>query len=145
MNKTYTPKEKDIVRNWHVIDAKDKILGRVSTEIAQLLIGKSKKYFASHLDCGDYVVVLNAGDIKVTGSKLDYKVYFRHSGYPGGLKAETLGKKLNRDATRVIEYSVKGMIPKNKLRDRRMRRLKVFLTDQHPYEDKLKTQNEKSK
>lgn len=138
--KTYTPKANHIKRDWHVVDAKDQVLGRVSTQIAQLLVGKNKPYFAAHLDCGDYVVVTNAGQIKVTGKKLTDKVYYRHTGYPGALKEESLQEKLEKDPLKVIEASVKGMLPKNKLRDKRLRRLKVFTTDKHPYADKLNIQ-----
>ena len=140
--KTYTPKAKDISRNWHVIDAKDKILGRVSSEIAQLLIGKSKPYFAPHLDCGDYVVVINADKVKVTGNKLDQKVYYHHTNFPGGLRSENLKDRMSRKPELVIEKSVKGMLPKNKLQSKRLVRLKVFTGDKHPYEDKLKKKTE---
>lgn len=140
--KTYTPKANDISREWHVIDAKDKVLGRLSSEIAQLLIGKNKPYFTAHLDCGDYVVITNASGVQVTGDKLVQKKYYRHSGFPGGLKQDSLARKLDKDATKVIELAVKGMLPKNKLRDQRMKRLKVFVNDQHPYADKLKASNQ---
>lgn len=137
--KTHTPKAKDITRDWHQVDATDMVLGRVSTEIAQLLIGKNKPYFTGHLDCGDYVVVTNANQIKVTGGKMNAKNYYRHSNYPGGLKSETLKEKMEKDPRKVIELAVKGMLPKNKLRDKRMRRLKVFVDGKHPYQDKLQS------
>jgi len=128
-------KKNEIERDWHLIDAKGKILGRLASEIAQLLIGKKKPYFVSHLDCGDYVVVINAGQIKVTGKKESQKKYSRYSGYPGGLKVTTLGKLRKEHPERIIELAVKNMLPKNKLRDQRMARLKVFAGEEHPYKN----------
>lgn len=119
------------------MDAKNQILGRLSSKVAQKLIGKHKPYFAPHLDCGDYVVIVNSDQIKVTGTKLQKKRYYRHSGYPGGLKQQTLAKFLEKDSTKVIELAVKNMLPKNKLRSRRLNRLKIFANNQHPYEEKL--------
>ena len=136
--KTYSTKQSDIKRSWHIIDAKDQILGRISTQIATLLIGKHKTNFASHLDCGDYVVVINAKDVKVTGNKLNQKVYYHHTGFPGGLRSQVLKDRLAKQPIKVIEHSVKGMLPKNKLQDPRLKRLKVFSQDTHPYADKLK-------
>lgn len=137
MNKTHSTKPTDITRVWHLIDAHDQILGRLASRTAQLLIGKHKPYYAPHLDCGDYVIVTNAQQIKVTGNKLDQKIYYRHSGYPGGLKSITLKDQLKKDPVKIIEAAVKGMLPKNKLQQPRLRRLKVFLDDKHPYQDKL--------
>lgn len=134
---TFQPKLKDIKREWHLVDAKDQVLGRLTSKIAQKLIGKHKTYYVPHLDCGDYIVVINAEKIKVTGDKLNQKTYYRHSGFPGALKEEKLGKLLDRRPDRVIELAVRGMLPKNKLRDPRLRRLKVFTSDVHPYQDKL--------
>lgn len=135
---TYSPKIKDVKHNWHLIDAQGQVLGRLSTQIATKLIGKHKPYFVSHLDCGDYVVVINAGKIRVTGNKLNQKIYYRHTNYPGGLKQQKLKNLLDQNPLKVIENSVKGMLPKNKLRDRRMRRLKVFASANHTYQDKFK-------
>ena len=135
--KTYTPKAETITRNWHHIDAKGQVLGRVSSQVAQLLIGKNKPYFVSHLDCGDYVLITNADKIIVTGNKLNKKMYYRHSGFPGGLRTQNLKQSLEKDPTRVLEIAVKGMLPKNKLRDPRLRRLKIFIGEVHPYQDKL--------
>lgn len=143
--KTTTPTAKTITRNWHVFDAQGQVLGRLSTQIAILLMGKHKTDFVPHLDCGDYVIVVNAQDIKVTGTKLKNKTYYRHSGFPGGLKAITLGKQLDLNPIKVIEWSVAGMLPKNKLRDKRLRRLKVFVGPEHTYADKLKNLNNKTK
>ncbi|MGB9911395.1 MAG: 50S ribosomal protein L13 [Microgenomates group bacterium] len=136
--KTPTVKEKEIKREWHLIDAKGKILGRLATQIAQLLIGKHKPYFVPHLDCGDWVVVINAKKIKVTGRKEEQKVYTRYSGYPDGLKKITLKEQMTKDPRKVIIHAVSGMLPKNKLRDKRLARLKVFVDENHPYQDKFK-------
>lgn len=130
-----------IKRSWHHIDVKGKVLGRIASEIAQLLIGKNKPYFVSHLDCGDYVLVTNAKDIVVTGRKETQKKYYRHSGYPGGFKAESLDKLRQRKPQDIIVHAVKGMLPQNKLRERMLGRLFVFATEEHPYGDKLKVKN----
>lgn len=139
--KTYHLKSNQITRRWHLIDAKGEVLGRLASRIAYLLMGKHKKEYSPHLDMGDYVVVINSSKIKVTGKKLDQKVYFRHSGYPGGLKKVTLGKLLAKNPGRVIELAVKRMLPSNRLRTRRMRRLRVFADEKHPYSDKIKNGN----
>ena len=141
--KTYSPKAKEIKRKWHLIDAKDKILGRLATQIAQLLMGKSKPYFTRHLDCGDYVVVINAKEVKVTGKKEKQKIYYRHSGYPGGLKETPLWMLREKHPERIIIHAVSGMLPKNKLRARMLTRLKVQPEEEHPYEDKFKIRNQK--
>jgi large subunit ribosomal protein L13 len=132
--KTYTPKPDDIQREWLVIDAKDKTLGRLATEIAQLLRGKHKPIFAPHVDAGDYVIVLNAGKIRVTGKKLDEKMYYRHSGYPGGLKSRSLREQLARYPDRVIHAAVRGMLPKNSLGRRTIKKLKIYSGDSHPHQ-----------
>jgi len=134
--KTYKTKKTDIKRSWHLFDAKDKVLGRLASEIAQVLIGKKKPYYASHLDCGDYTVVLNASKVAVTGRKEKNKVYYHHSGYPGGLKQISLANLREKKPTMIIERAVSGMLPKNKLRDKRLRRLFVFEGEEHPYKDK---------
>ncbi len=136
--KTYSTKKSDIKRQWHLIDVQGKILGRLSTQIAQLLIGKHKPYFTSHIDCGDYVVVVNSDQVKVTGRKAQQKTYYRHSNYPSGLKSITFDKQLQKDSRKIIEWAVKNMLPKNKLRSPRLRRLKVFKLDNHIYQDKFK-------
>jgi large subunit ribosomal protein L13 len=135
---TQTTKAADIKREWHVIDVKDKALGRVSSEIAQLLMGKSKPYFVRNLDCGDYVVVINAKVVKATGNKEEQKNYYRHSGYPGGFKVETLRELRARKPEEIITHAVKGMLPQNKLRDKMLRRLFVFAGEEHKYEDKFR-------
>src|SRR5581483_2051813 len=113
---TDSTKEKDIKREWHLIDAKDKILGRISSEIAELLMGKSKPYFVRNLDCGDFVVVTNAKEVKVTGKKETLKKYYRYSGYPGGFKAEALGDLRKRRPEEIIRRAVSGMLPQNRLK-----------------------------
>lgn len=136
--KTKPTKEKEIKRAWHLFDAKDYILGRLAVQIAGLLIGKTKLYFVNYLDCGDYVVVVNADKIQLTGRKLQNKIYYRHSGYPGGFKQVTLKQQMVKDSTQVIRQAVSGMLPKNKLRDQRLSRLKIFADAKHSYEDKFK-------
>jgi large subunit ribosomal protein L13 len=134
---TAPTKKQDIQRSWHFIDVKGKILGRVATEIAELLMGKSKPYFVRNLDCGDYVVVINAKDIKVTGNKEEKKVYYRHSGYPGGFKSETLKELKARKPEEILRRAVKGMLPQNKLRDRMLKRLFIFAGAEHRFQDKF--------
>lgn len=134
---TKSTKAEDIKKTWHLIDLKDKTLGRVSTEIAKLLMGKSKPYFVRNLDCGDYVVVLNAKEIKVTGNK-EEKKYYRHSGYPGGFKSETLKELRLRKPEDIIIHSVKGMLPQNRLRDRMLKRLFVSVDSNNPWADKFR-------
>jgi large subunit ribosomal protein L13 len=136
--KTFQPKKKDIERNWHIFDAKGQVLGRMATEIARVLLGKAKPKYAPHLDMGDSVVVINAKDVELTGRKMQNKVYYRHSGYPGGLKEEKISDLMKKNPEKVIERAVSGMLPKNRLHDQRMRRLKVFADDKHPYKDKFK-------
>ena len=138
MNLTQSTKQSDIKRAWHHVDVKGKVLGRVSTHVASLLIGKGKPYYVPHLDCGDYVVVTNAKDVSVTGRKESQKKYRRHSGYPGGFKEETLSRLRGRKPTDIITHAVKGMLPQNKLRDRMLKRLFVFAGEEHPYGEKLK-------
>jgi large subunit ribosomal protein L13 len=129
--KTYSPKPTEVVRKWHLVDASDAPLGRISTVIAGHLTGKNKPMYAPHIDCGDFVVVINASKLVVTGNKLIDKKYYRHSGYPGALKEMNLAQKLEKDPASVIEASVKGMLPKNKLQDERMKRLRVYAGPEH--------------
>jgi len=131
--KTYSVKASEIKRDWHVIDATDKILGRLATEIARLLMGKHKAMFSRHLDTGDYVVVINAGKVRVSGNKANQKLYYRHSGYPGGLKSINLEEMLKTKPERVIEHAVKGMLPKNRLGNSMIKKLKVYAGDSHPH------------
>ncbi len=141
--KTYMAKPKEIKREWHLIDARGKILGRMASNIAQKLIGKDKVNYTPHLDCGDHVVVINAKDVKVSGRKAKQKEYIRHSGYPSGLKRVTYREQMEKDPTRIIEWAVKNMLPKNKLRSKMMNRLRVFTEEKHNYKDKFKVENGK--
>ena len=138
MKQTKTPKLNEIKREWHLIDVKDKILGRSSSEIAGFLMGKNKPYFVRNLDIGDYVVVINAKDVKVTGKKEKLKKYYRHSGYPGGFKSETLEELRSRDPGEIIKHAVSGMIPQNRLKSKMLKRLYIFQSEEHNYKDKFK-------
>lgn len=137
-------KASEIKRNWHLIDVKGKILGRISTEIATLLMGKNKPNYVTYLDCGDFVVVINAKLIKVTGKKESQKVYTRHSGYPNGLRQESLSDLRARKPEDVIIHAVKGMIPKTKLGRDMITKLHVYGGSEHPYKNQLKTEEEKN-
>ncbi len=131
--KTYSTKASDIERQWHVIDASGKVLGKLATQAARLLMGKHKPIFSRNLDTGDFVVVINAEKVCVTGNKAKQKVYYRHSGYPGGLKSVTFEKMMQTKPTRVIEHAVKGMLPHNRLGASMMKKLKVYAGSTHPY------------
>jgi len=131
--KTYSTKASDIKRQWHVIDASGKILGRLATQVAGLLMGKHKPIFSRNLDSGDFVVITNADKVRVTGNKTKHKLYYRHSGYPGGLKSISLEKLLETNPTRVIEHAVRGMLPHNRLRASMMKRLRVYAGEAHPH------------
>ena len=131
--KTYSVKASEIEHQWHVIDASGKILGKLATQVATLLMGKHKPIFSRHLDTGDFVVVINADKVQVSGNKAKQKVYYRHSGYPGGLKSTTLEKMMQTNPTRVIEHAVKGMLPHNRLGASMMKKLKVYAGDAHPH------------
>lgn len=134
---TKSIKQKDIKRAWHQIDAKGEILGRLSTAIAEILIGKNKTYFVSNLDCGDFVVVTNVEKIEVTGRKKTQKMYYSHSNYPGGFKQATFTEMMEKDPRKVIFHAVRGMLPKNKLQSQRLKRLRVFVGSEHPYTERL--------
>lgn len=134
---TKSTKAGQIKREWYEIDAQGKILGRVATQIAQKLIGKSKPYYVPHLDCGDYVVVTNAKYVEVTGKKEKEKTYSHYSGYPGGEKRKALWQVRAEHPTELIRHAVLGMLPKNKLRDRLMTRLRIYAEAIHPYKDKF--------
>ena len=131
--KTYTAKPGEIQREWFVVDADGKTLGRLATQIADRLRGKGKPAYTPHVDTGDFVIVVNAEKIAVTGSKLDTKIYYRHSGYPGGIKQRTLREQLDRRPTEVIRKAVKGMLPKNKLAAAQLTKLKVYAGPVHPH------------
>ncbi|HSX30194.1 MAG TPA: 50S ribosomal protein L13 [Candidatus Saccharimonadales bacterium] len=132
--KTYSAKPSDVTRKWYVIDASEASLGRVATQIATLLTGKGKPMFTKHIDVGDYVVVINAANVLVTGPKMDTKMYYRHSGFPGGLTETTMRDKLVQDPTSVVFQAVRGMLPVNKLRDARLNRLKIYAGADHNHE-----------
>lgn len=129
--KTYSAKPTDVTRKWYIIDASQAPLGRVATQVADLLTGKTKPQFTPHIDCGDYVIVINSDQLKVTGKKATDKIYYRHTGFPGGIKQATLNEKLEKDSRDVIVKAVRGMIPVNKLRPDRLARLKVYTGDEH--------------
>lgn len=131
--KTYVTRAGDIRREWHVVDAAGRILGKVAVEVASLLIGKHKPIYAPNLDTGDYVVVINAAKVKVSGKKAEQKKYYRHSGYPGGLKGPTFEEVFSRYPTRVIEYAVKGMLPHNHLGKDMFKKLRVYAGAEHPH------------
>jgi large subunit ribosomal protein L13 len=132
--KTYNAKPGEIARRWYVVDAEGKTLGRLATQIAETLRGKTKPEYTPHVDTGDFVVVVNAEKIVVTGNKLDEKIYYRHSGYPGGLKQRTLREQLERRPTEVLRRAVKGMLPKNRLAARQLTKLKIYAGPAHPHE-----------
>ena len=139
-SKTYQPKHKDIKRGWHLIDAQDAVLGRMATQVSKFLMGKHKPSYATHMDMGDYVVVTNAKKVALTGKKKSQKVYYRHSGYPGGFKEISFSNMMAEHPGRVVELAVSRMLPDNRLRKKRLRRLKVFAGEAHPYKNKLKNQ-----
>ncbi len=131
--KTISAKEQDLQRDWYVVDAQGQTLGRLASNIVTILRGKHKPIFTPHVDCGDYVVVINADKIHVTGQKMTQKNYYRHSGYPGGLRQITLRDQLQKFPTRVLETAVRGMLPKNRLGRRMFKKLKVYAGPDHPH------------
>jgi large subunit ribosomal protein L13 len=131
--KTYVTKAADVERGWHVVDAEGKTLGRLASQIATILRGKNKPFYSPSVDCGDYVIVINAEKIQVTGNRMDQKMYYRHSGYPGGLTEISLRRQLEKYPTRVIEAAVRGMLPKNKLGRKMFKKLKVYAGPEHPH------------
>jgi len=134
MQKTWTAKPGEVQQRWYVVDAEGQTLGRLATRIADTLRGKTKPEYTPHVDTGDFVVVVNAEKIHVTGKKLDDKIYYRHSGYPGGLKQRTLREQLDRRPTEVLRMAVKGMLPRNRLARKQLTKLKVYAGPQHPHE-----------
>lgn len=125
-------------KDWYIVDAKGQILGRLASKISKVLYGKNKVNFMPNLDMGDYVVVINAKEVKVTGSKLDNKIYYRHTGYPGGIKSETLGKLKERSPEEIIFKAVRGMLPKNKLSRGALKRLRIYKDEEYPQNKDLK-------
>lgn len=131
MNKTYSAKPSEVTRKWYVIDASEAPLGRISTKAATLLTGKEKPMFTKHIDCGDFVVIINADKTVVTGKKETDKMYYRHSNYPGGLTELTFKEVMEKDPTKALFKSIRGMLPVNKLRDDRLKRLKIYAGPEH--------------
>ncbi|MFK5634725.1 MULTISPECIES: 50S ribosomal protein L13 [unclassified Ornithinimicrobium] len=131
--RTYTPKPSEITRSWHVIDATDVVLGRLASQAAILLRGKHKTIFAPHMDTGDFVIIINAEKVALTGAKLEKKKAYRHSGYPGGLRAQTYQEMLAKHPTRAVEKAIRGMLPKNSLGRAQITKLKVYAGDTHPH------------
>ena len=131
--KTYTAKPGEIERQWYVVDAEAKTLGRLATQIADVLRGKGKPAYTPHVDTGDFVIVVNAEKVHVTGQKLDQKIYYRHSGYPGGLRERTLRQQLERRPEEVLRKAVRGMLPKNRLAAAQLRKLKIYAGPEHPH------------
>lgn len=132
--KTYSAKPDEVTRQWYVVDASEVPLGRMATQVAKLLTGKDKPQFTRHIDCGDYVIVVNAANVAVTGKKMTDKVYYSHTGFPGGIKQASLTEKLAKDPTFAVEHAIRGMLPVNKLRDARLARLKVYAGAEHNHE-----------
>ncbi|UJP08930.1 50S ribosomal protein L13 [Microbacterium sp. KUDC0406] len=133
MTRTYTPKAGEAQRDWVVIDATDVVLGRLASHAAALLRGKHKPTFANHIDSGDFVIIVNADKVALTGQKLQKKIAYRHSGYPGGLKSTTYSELLEKNPVRAVEKAVRGMLPKNKLGAQQLTKLKVYVGAEHPH------------
>jgi large subunit ribosomal protein L13 len=132
--RTYSPKGNDITRQWHVIDASDVVLGRLASQAAVLLRGKHKPIFAPHVDTGDFVIVINADKVALSGNKLEQKRAYRHSGYPGGLRSRSYGELMEKHPERVVEKAIRGMLPKNSLGRKTLRKLKVYAGPDHPHQ-----------
>ncbi len=131
--KTYSAKPHEIEKRWYLVDAEQETLGRLATRIADVLRGKGKPQYTPHIDTGDFVVVVNAEKVRVTGKKLDQKIYYRHSGYPGGLRERTLAEQLARRPEEVLRRAVRGMLPKNRLAAAQLRKLKIYAGPEHPH------------
>lgn len=132
--RTFRAKKEEIDRDWYVVDAEGQTLGRLASRIATILRGKHKPIYTPHLDCGDFVIVLNADKVRVTGRKMDQKFYYRYSGYPGGLSQISLRDQLARHPERVLQAAIRGMLPKNKLGRQMIKKLKVYAGDEHPHQ-----------
>jgi len=140
--RTFSAKPHEVERSWFVVDAENQTLGRLASRIATVLRGKHKPIYTPHVDCGDYVVVINADKVHVTGRKMDQKMYYRHSGYPGGLRSVTLRRQLETFPERVLEAAVRGMLPKNRLGRQMFKKLKVYAGTNHPHQAQQPTQLE---
>jgi len=136
-HKTYVAKPNDVQRDWYIVDATDLTLGRLATQIASVLRGKTKPQYTPHEDVGDFVVVVNAEKVRVTGRKLDQKMYYRHTGYPGGIRSISLRNQLEKHPERVIEHAVKGMLPRGPLGRRQFKKLKVYSGAEHPHQAQM--------
>ena len=132
--RTYTAKPHEVEREWYVVDATDQTLGRLATRIATVLRGKHKPIYTPHVDCGDFVIVVNADKVRVTGRKMEQKFYYRHSGYPGGLKQISLRDQLDKHRERVIRFAVRGMLPKSRLGRKMIKKLKIYASANHPHQ-----------
>jgi large subunit ribosomal protein L13 len=143
--KTYAPKLSEIERKWHVIDADGQTLGRLCSQVAKLLIGKHKAMFARNIDTGDYVVIVNAAKVRVTGKKVREKIYYRYSGYPGGMREVTFAEMIQKHPTRVIEHAIKGMLPHTRLGRAMYKKLKVYAGDKHPHQAQVAGSKESDK
>lgn len=133
MMKTYSAKEADIKRSWYLVDAEGRALGRLASQIARRLRGKHKAIYTPHVDTGDFVIVVNAGKVSLTGKKLTNKIYYHHTGYPGGIKSVTAGKMLKEKPERLLYIAVKGMLPKNSLGRKMLTKLKIYKGEKHPH------------
>ncbi len=134
LQRTYMAKEHEVDKKWYIVDARGKTLGRLASQVATVLRGKHKPTYTPHVDSGDYVIVINAKDVRLTGKKLDKKIYYRHSRYPGGLKMQTAGEMLETRPEKMVELAVRGMLPHNRLGRRQIRKLKVYAGPEHPHE-----------
>lgn len=132
--KTYSAKESDVKRDWYLVDAQGKVLGRLASEIARRLRGKHKPIYTPHVDTGDFVIVVNVDKILLTGKKLTDKIYYRHSGYPGGIQSTSAGKMLKEKPERLLHIAVKGMLPKNSLGRKMLKKLKIYQGEEHPHQ-----------
>lgn len=132
--KTYSAKPSDVTRQWYVIDASEAPIGRIATKAATLLTGKGKPQFTKHIDCGDYVIIVNAGNLVATGNKMEDKMYYHHSHFPGGLRERTMREQMEKDPTEVLLHAIRGMLPVNKLRNDRLLRLKIYPGTEHKHE-----------
>jgi large subunit ribosomal protein L13 len=134
MQKTYMPKKSDLTPKWYIVDATDKVLGHLATKIANVLRGKNKPIFAPHVDCGDFVIIINADKVKLTGSKPEKKIYYWHSGFKGGIKSASAKKLFIEKPRKILEEAVKSMLPNNKLKKVFMKKLKIYAGEKHPHE-----------
>jgi len=141
-NNKFNTSIKDVKSEWHIIDASNQSLGRVSSEIAKILQGKHKAIYVPYIDTGDFVVVINAEKVKITGKKLEQKTYYRHSGYPGGIKQKTLGKMMNESPIEAVKHSVKGMLPKNTVGRKMLSKLKIYVGDKHKHQAQFKSKKD---